>query len=167
MTIDFVDKAGQPVATVGTALRAKQLYRLDATTIIGCIDPGQIAMTATTNIPASVVIADLGALKHKFPTFGVPGIVPVAGFTVTQVATIAKGAGHAYTGTFTNGLDTAVTAPSVTIFPLNRVGRPLGVATSSGTADIAPGGTWSFETTAVTDPGVTFSAFPAASIPSP
>ena len=164
MMVDFVDKAGQTVATLGTALRSRQLYRLDASTIIGCIDPGQIAMSASTKLPAEVVIAELGSLRHTFPTFGLDGIVPVAGFTVGQVQTIAKGVASAYTGTFTNGLDVTVSAPAVTIFPVNRVGRPLGAATSSATIDIPPGGTWSFETSTVNDRGVDFAAYPAATI---
>jgi len=166
MMTDFIDKAGQTVVTVGTALLSKQLYRLDATTIISCIDPGQIAMSASTNLPAEVVIEELGSLTHTFPTFGgLDGIVLVAGFTVSQVATIAKGAGSAYTGTLTNGFDTTVSGPSVTIFPVNRVGRPLGAATASATTDIPPGGSWSFETSAVNDLGVDYVAYPAASIP--
>jgi len=165
MMTDFIDKAGQTVVSVGTALQSKQLYRLDATTVINCIDPGQIAMAAATNLPAEVVIGELGSMTHTFPTFGgFDGIVPIAGFTVSQVATVAAGAGSAYTGTLTNGFDTTVSAPSVTIFPVNRVGRPLGAATASATTDIPPGGSWSFETSAVNDLGVDYAAYPAATL---
>jgi hypothetical protein len=166
MMTDFIDKAGQTVTTVGTALRSNQLYWLDASTIISCIDPGKIAMAVSTNLPAEVVIGELGRLQHTFPTFGgFDGIVPVAGFTVSDVEIVAIGAGSAYRGRLTNGLDVTVSAPSVTIFPVNRVGRPLGAATGSATTDIAPGGSWSFETSTVNDPGVDYAAYPAASIP--
>ena len=165
MMTDFIDKAGQTVVTVGTALYSKQLYRLDATTIISCIDPGQIAMSVSTSLPAEVVIGELGSLTHTFPTFGgFDGLVPVAGFTISEVETVAKGIGSAYTGTLTNGFDTTVSAPSVTIFPVNRVSRPLGAATASATIDIPPGGTWSFETSPVNDLGVDYVAYPAGSI---
>jgi hypothetical protein len=165
MMTDFIDKAGQTVVSVGTALYSKQLYRLDATTVISCIDPGQIAMAAATNLPAEIVIGELGSLTHTFPTFGgFDALVPVAGFTVSQVATIAKGDGSAYTGTLSNGFDTTVSAPTVTIFPVNRVGRPLGAATASSTIDIPPGGSWSFETSAVSDLGVDYVAYPSASL---
>ena len=165
MMTDFIDKAGQTVVSVGTALQSKQLYRLDATTIISCIDPGQIAMSASTNLPAEVVIGELGSLTHTFPTFGgFDGLVPVSGFTISQVATVAKGAGSAYTGSLTNGFDTTASGPGVTIFPVNRVGRPLGAATASATTDIPPGESWSFETSAVNDLGVDYVAYPAASI---
>ncbi len=164
MLTDFIDKAGQTVATAGTGLPSKQLYRLDANTIIGCIDPGEMGMSAATSLPAEVVIGEIGSLRHTFPTFGVDGIVPVAGFTVGQVETVAKGAATAYRGRLTNVLDVTVSAPSVTIFPVNRVGRPLGAATSSATTDIPPGGSWSFETSTVNDSGVDYVAYPAASI---
>ena len=165
MMTDFIDKSGQTVVSVGTALQSKQLYRLDATTVISCVDPGQIAMAAAPNLPAEVAIGELGSLTHTFPTFGgFDGLVPISGFTVSQVATVAKGNGNAYTGTLANGFDTTVSAPSVTIFPVNRVGRPLGAATASATTDIPPGGTWSFETSPVDDLGVDYVAYPAASI---
>jgi hypothetical protein len=165
MMTDFIDEAGQTVVSVGSALQSKQLYRLDATTIVSCIDPGQIAMSASLNLPAAVVIEELGSLTHTFPTFGgFDGLVPVAGFTIDQVETVAKGGGSAYTGTLSNGFDTTVSAPSVTIFPVNRVGRPLGAATASATTDIPPGASWSFETSAVNDPGVDHVAYPAGSI---
>ena len=126
---------------------------------------GQIAMSAATNLPAEVVIGELGSMTHTFPTFGgLDGLVPVAGFTISQVATVARGAGSAYTGTLSNGFDTAVSAPTVTIFPVNRVGRPLGAAMANATTDIPPGGSWSFETSPVDDPGVDYVAYPSASI---
>ena len=68
---DRLHRQGRPDrVTIGTALRSKQLYRLDATTIINCIDPGQIAMAAATSLPAEVVIGELGSMTHTFPTFG-------------------------------------------------------------------------------------------------
>ena len=161
---DFIDKTGQTVAQVGTALLSKQLYRFDADEVLACIDPGQIAMTVATNLPAELVIGDLVSLKHTFPTFGVDGIVPLGGLTVSQVQTVGKGAASAYTGTLTNPLDVTARNPSVTIFPVNRVGRPLGAATSSATIDVPPGGSWSFETTTVTDVGVDYAGYPAADV---
>ena len=139
MITDFIDKAGQTVASVGTALRSKQLYRLDATTILSCVDPGQIGMTDSTYLPAEIVLGELGRLTHTFPTFGgFDGIVPLTGLTVGQVGTVAKAGGSAYTGTFTNGLDVTASAPTVAIFPLNRVGRPLGMATAARPASFRP-----------------------------
>ena len=155
MLTDFIDKAGQTVATVGTGLRSKQLYRLDASAVLSCVDPGQIAMTDSTYLPPEIVIGELARMTHTFPTFGgFDGIVPLIGLTVGQVEIVAKAGGGAYKGTLTNGLDLTASAPTVAIFPLNRVGRPLGMATAGTTSVVPSGGTWSFETIIVSDPGV-------------
>jgi hypothetical protein len=163
---DFIDMSGQTVAELGADLRSNHLYELDPATVLNCIDPGDVVMAAYPNLPAEVVIGNLSALTHKFPAFGVDGIVPIGSFTVSQVKTVAMGAARAYQGLFTNTLSVSATAttPSVTIYPVNRVGRPLGAATSSGTTDVPSGGTWSFETTTVTDLGVDYAAYAAASV---
>ena len=161
--IDFIDKAGQIVATAGGPLRSKQLYRLDPDVILNCIDPGQIAMAAS-NIPGEVVIGELGSLRHSFPTFGgFDGIVPPPATTVSQVETVASGAGGTYKGTFTNGMDFAVSGPSVTIFPRESCRPPAGHGDEQRDVDIPPGGTWSFETTTVNDLGADYAAYAAAS----
>jgi len=166
MMIDFIDKAGQTVATVGTALLSKQLYRFSADAVLACIDPGEVAMAAVTNLPAELVIGELATLKHTFPTFGVDGIVALGGLSVSdvRVQAVTPGDASTYTGTLTNPLDVVARNPSVTIFPVNRVGRPLGAATSSATIDVPPGGSWSFETTTVTDVGVDYAAYPSADV---
>jgi hypothetical protein len=164
MTTYFVDKADQVVTESGNVLLSGRLYRMDDGTIIACIAPGQVAMAAATDLPSSMMIDQLGYLKHLFPAFTVPGVVPIPGLSVSDVQIVATEAGNAYTGRVTNGLDVAVSSPAVTIFPVNRVGRPLGVATSSETSDIPPGGSWTFKTSAVYDLGVGYVAYPDASI---
>jgi hypothetical protein len=164
MTTDFYDKAGERVTSAGSVLYSGRLYRLGDGTIISCIDPGQVAMAASTDLPSSMVIDDLGALEHLFPAFIVQGITPIAGLTTSDVRIVDTSAGRAYTGRLQNGLDVAVSAPRVMIFPLNRVGRPLGVATSQWSGSLAPGESWTFETSAVTDVGVDHAIFPSASI---
>jgi hypothetical protein len=161
---DFIDKNGQTVATAAAGLQAKQLYQLDPTTVLNCIDPGEVVMGASPNLPAEVVIGELSALTHRFAAFGVDGIVPLGSFTVSQVKAVANGAASVYQGVFTNTLSLKASAPSMQIFPVNRVGRPLGAATSSATIDVPPGGTWSFETTTVNDVGAGYAAYPAASV---
>jgi hypothetical protein len=164
MTTDFFDDADQLVTTAGAGLLSGRLYRLDDTTVLTCIDPGQIAMAAATNLPEDLVIEDLAYLRHRLPTFMVGGITPLAPFIVSDVEILATGTGTVYRGTLTNPLEVTATTPKVTIFPVNRVGRPLGVATSSGAGDIPPGGSWSFETSAVNDPGTGYVAYPGAAL---
>lgn len=165
MTTFFFDKADQPVTDAATGLWMGRFYRSGPGVVLSCVDPGQIAMAGSMGLPASIVIDELGSLKHRFPHFVVDGIQPIDGLAVSGVATVMTGAGSAYTGTLTNGLDVAVSNPSVTIFPVNRVGRPLGMASSSATTDIPPGGSWTFQTSAVDDLGAGYVAYPAAAIP--
>jgi len=161
----FYDPTGNLLTSAASPILAAQLYQLSDGTIIPCIEPGGIGMTGSADLPAEVVIANLGSLQHLFPTFTVNGIVGIGGFTVSGVQTVPMGSGSAYTGTVTNGLDEGVTSPSVTIFPVNASGRPLGMATASATSSVPAGGSWSFQTTAVDDPGVGYDAFPAATTP--
>lgn len=162
----FIDKADQLVTTWGGSLLSGRLYRIDdgSGVMIPCIAPGEIAMTGSTDLPGELMIEELGYLQHRFPAFTVD-VVPVDAVTVGEVTTVSRGAGSAYTGTLENRLDVAVSDPKMTVFPVNRVGRPLGMATSSAAADIPPGGTWSFETTPVDDVGVDHVAYPTISIP--
>lgn len=164
MTTDFFDRTDQLVTTAGVGLLSGRFYRLDETTVLTCIDPGQIAMAAATNLPEDLVIEDLAYLKHRLPNFMLGGITPLAPLTVSDVEVATTGAGTVYRGTLTNPLEVTVSTPKVTIFPVNRVGRPLGVATSSSAADIPPGGSWSFETSAVNEPGTGYVAYPSAAI---
>ena len=65
----------------------------------------------------------------------IDGIVPVEGFDERR-ANNRKGGGKLYTGQLINRFDKTVTEPSLAIFSMNRVGRPLGVATSKTTTDL-------------------------------
>jgi hypothetical protein len=165
VTTDFFDKSGQQVASAGSALQGGRFYRLESGNVIRCIDPGQIAMAASTELREDIVIADLGHLSHAFPAFVMEGITAVEGLNVEEVMPVAMISGGAYRGKLSNGFDVSVSAPRVTIFPLNRVGRPLGVATSSGTEDVPAGGSWTFETSSVSSLGVDYAAYPTASVP--
>ncbi|WP_437680049.1 FxLYD domain-containing protein [Sorangium sp. So ce131] len=165
MMVYFIDEAEQLVTSWGGSLRSGRLYQLNdgSGVIIPCVAPGEVAMAASTDLPDDLVIEELGALKHRFPAFTVD-VVPVDAITVGAVETVSRGDRSAYTGTLENGLDVAVSDPEVAVFPVNRVGRPLGMATSRAAADVPPGGTWTFETTTVDDPGVDYVVYPTASI---
>jgi len=162
MLTDFFDKDGYPVTSVGVPVWSESYYRLGPDTIFNCIDPGQIGMAAARTLPADLVIADLGYLTHSFPGFIVQDIVPIEGPAVSGVKAKTTAAGTLYTGRFSNGFDVAVTAPSVAVFPVNRVGRPLGVASSTGATDVPAGSSSMFETSVVADPGVAYQAYAAA-----
>ena len=165
MTTYFYDKTDQVVTSAGAVLRSGRLYRMEDGTVIACVDPGQVAMAASTDLLATMTIDQLAYLKHLFPSFTLSSIVPIPGLSVSDVQTIATDAGTVYAGKIINGLDVTVTAPAITVFPVNRVGRPLGLATSSAASDLPPGGRWTFTTSAVDAPGVGYVAYPSASLP--
>jgi hypothetical protein len=165
MTTYFVDKTDQVVTSAGSVLQSQQFYRLDSGVIIRCVGPGQMAMSAATDLPSDIVLEKLGSLQHRFPAFVIEGIVPIEGFDVSEVKTIPRGEGYVYAAKLINRFDKTVSGPSVTIFLMNRVGRPLGLATSKMAIDLPAGTSWSFETTDIADLGVGYVAYATASIP--
>jgi hypothetical protein len=160
----FLDKTGYVFATDGEGLEGGALYRLPSGPIVTCIEPGEVAMAASPDLLDTIVIDQIGSLQHQFQYFILDGIVPIGRLTVSDVKVVTTASGSAFTGTMTNGLDSTVSSPTVSVFPLNAVGRPLGVATASATVSIPAGGTWTFETSAVTDPGVATAASARASM---
>ena len=68
------------------------------------------------------------------------------------------------TGILVNGFDRTVRNPAVTVFPVNRVSRPLGFATRESDVEVPPGESWNFETAAVDAPGESWIAYPAAAL---
>jgi len=166
MMIAFYDRGGQLMGTAASVLQSGRFYQVNdgSGAIIPCVDPGQIAMTGETDLPDTIAIDQLGSLQHLFPSFNLD-VTPVGGLTVTGVEAIASGQGTAYSGTVVNDLGSTLSGPSVAIFPVNRVGRPLGMATASAPTDLAPGETWTFQTDAVDDPGVDRGAYATGSVP--
>ena len=166
MMIAFYDRSNQLVGSAASVLESGHFYQLTdgSGAIIPCVAPGQIAMTGQTGLPATIVIDKLGSLVHLFPSFNV-GVVPAGDLAVSGVQTAAGAAGTTYGGTVANQLGATVSNPGVAVFPVNRVGRPLGMATAIRTADLAAGDTWAFQTSAVEDPGVGQAAFGSASVP--
>jgi hypothetical protein len=163
--VELFDRTDHSLAAGITGLLTQRFYRLadhaDGTgTIAACVGPGDVTMAAVTDLGDDVAIDDVETIVYRCPYFALD-VVPVDGVTIGQVKRVTRGAGTAYTGTLVNGFDVAVGAPSVTVFPVNRVGRPLGVATSSSSDEIPPGGSWAFETSTVDAPAVDHVAYPA------
>ena len=144
---------------------SNNLYRLTdgSGTLVSCIAPGEITMGAITDLPPELVIDEVGSIVYQTPYFALD-VAPVGGhLNVSGLEAVPTSDGTTYTGTVVNGLDFTVSRPTVTVFPVNCAGRPLGVAMGSGSADIAPRGTWSFQTSGVDTPGVDAVAYPTAS----
>jgi len=163
MTTYFLDQAAQVVTTSSSVLESAHFYRLDTGVIIRCVAPGEIAMTGQAELPKEIVLEELGSLQHAFPAFTVDAIAPIEALTVSDVKTVTTGVGTLYAGTLRNGLDVSASSPRVTIFPVNRVGRPLSMATTTGAGNELPAsGSWSFETGNVDAEGVSIAVYPSA-----
>lgn len=165
VSVELFDEAEQSLAAGIAGLLTQHFYRLTdgSGTIAACVGPGDVTMAAVTDLPSEIGIEDVGYVVYRCPYFALD-VVPIDGLTISQVKSVTVSAGTAYTGTLVNGLDVAVSNPSVTVFPVNRVGRPLGMATGSGTVEIPPGGSWAFATNTVGAPGVDHVAYPAGAL---
>jgi hypothetical protein len=73
--------------------------------------------------------------------------------------------GNAFTGSVSNDFSETLSAPKVSVFPLNRVGRPLAVATSNLIADLAASESARFQTQSFHRTGVAYAAFATATYP--
>jgi hypothetical protein len=161
-SVELLDRTAQPLAMGLGGLLVKRFYRLTdgSETVAGCVGPGDIAMVAITDLPAELALEDVGNVVYGC-NFWMLEASPIDGITIRDVKVVARGGGVAFTGALVNELDTAVVSPSVAVFPVNSVGRPLGVAIGNGAVDVPAGASWQFETNAVSEAGVDSAAYPA------
>ena len=164
-SLELFDESEHSLAAGIGGLLTQHFYRLTdgSGSIAACVGPGEVTMVAVTDFATDVAIEDVAHVVYRSPYFALD-VVPIDGLTISQVERVTRGAGAAYTGTLVNGLDVAVSSPSVTVFPVNRVGRPLGIAIASGTVELPPGGRWAFETNTVAALGVDHVAYPAGAL---
>lgn len=164
-SVELFDEAEQSIASGIGGLLTQHFYRLTdgSHAIAACVGPGDVTMAAITDLPADLVVEDVRTVVYRCPYFALD-VVAVDGLTVSQLKRVTGTGGTAYRGKLVNELDVQVSQPSVTVFPVTRVGRPLGVAIGSGTADVPPGGEWAFETSTVAAPGSDFVAYPAGAL---
>lgn len=167
MTVNFKDADDQVVATGAGTLLSGRYYRTDGGSgaVISCVAPRQIAMTAMAELPATLVIGELGSLEYTFPAFDVPGIVELEGLQVSEVQAVMTASGYAFTGTVTNDLTETLSDVKATVFALNAVGRPLGAGSSSAMSALAPSDSWSFQTSGFNQLGVGHAGFVSATYP--
>jgi len=164
LSVELYDKSSQPMGTWIGGLNTRHFYQLtDAGTVASCAGPGDVTMAALTDLPSDLVIDDVGYVVYRCPYF-VLDVIPIDGVTISQVESVAVSGGTAYSGTLVNEFDAAVSSHSVTIFPVNRVGRPLGVATATGADEIPAGGSWQFQTSTVDASAADWVAYPAAAL---
>ena len=171
VAVELFDADGRSLAASINGLLTQRFYRLTdgSQAIAACVRPGEVTMAALTDLPPEVAVDDVATIVYRCPYFALD-VVPLEGLSIEHLWSVPRDAGTAYTGTLINGLDVVVARPSVTVFPTNRVGRPLAVAVASSDEELAPGGSWSFETGPVDVPAqdaLEQLAFPAGALPAP
>ena len=163
-SVELHDSTGNVIAAGINGLMVPHAYKLTdgSDAIAGCIAPGEVTMAAIDDASLAVALEDVTQVVYgsSYWTFDV---VPITGMSLSDVQVIAQGNGVAYTGTLVNGLDTALGNPAVEVFPLNSVGRPLGLARAGNSVEVAPGGSWPFQTDTVNVTSSAYAAFPTGS----
>jgi hypothetical protein len=162
-TVEIFDKTEQMLAVGVSGLLVQSFFRLTdgSSTIAACVAPGEVSMVAIKGLPPDLRLDDVGRIAYRLNYWNLDA-VPIAGVNINDVQPVMLDAGVGYAGTFVNGFDVSMDSPSVNVFPINRVGRPLGVAVGRRSAELAPADSWEFETDTVTETGVDQVAFPAS-----
>jgi hypothetical protein len=167
-TVALLDANGDTLATGTRGLSVRQFYRFkpdesEEQTVAGCVAPGEVTMGAILDLDLGRRESGLEgiALSYWLTYWNLMDITKLPGaVTLENVRTVMQSDGVTYTGELVNELVDEPRAAAVSVFPVNRVGRPLGVAYSQGSAELAPGERWKFETSSVPESGTGFAAYP-------
>jgi len=167
LTIELYDKDGMSVAAGIGGLLSDHVFRLKdgSGNIAACVAPGEVTMASMTDLSPDLDLDNLGFAVYRNPYFGIE-VDQIGTFTVSEVVASTSDAGTSYTGKVSNDIDIPAENPTVMIFPLNSVGRPLGMATGSGTVALEPGDSFSFETSADVA-GMSYHAYATAKTAAP
>ena len=165
LSIELFDATELSLGAGIGSLLSEKFHRLTdgSGSITSCVEPGDVAMAVVRDFPETVALGSVAIAVYRTPYFELP-VETIDGLSVSELERVLLDRGIGYTGTLINAFDVTVTNPSVTVFPVNRVGRPLGAAIGSGMLEIPTGGSWTFTTNDVGDAGVSEVAFPVASL---
>lgn len=164
-SVTLYDKDEQTVGAGISGLMVRHFYqRTDAAgsaSLVGCVSAGEVTMVAITRLDTGdTPIESVRKVVYSSQYWSLENLVAIDGVTLEDVQAVTNANGVAYAGALVNHLDQPLSNPTVAVYPLNTVGRPLGVAYGAATLDVAPGANWNFETNTVSDAGVDFDAYP-------
>jgi len=159
--VDLHDEDDQVVASNVNGLRMRRNYRFnDGSGIeLSCAAPGDLTMVEIPSLVLDPPTTKVKSVVYSSTYWGNLDIAPITGVSLSGVESTTHGTGLAYSGTLVNGFDHELSAPTVAVFVLNSVGRPLDVAYGASSVVLQPGGTWNFETSVVDRVGVGFEAY--------
>jgi hypothetical protein len=163
-SVTLYDKDEQQLGTGVSGLMLRRFYRytdMDGTEqVVGCVLPGDVTMVAIRSLAMDAPIEAVQSVEYSSQYWTLPDLAPITGVSLSEVKAVNRSSGVAYTGALVNALDTPLSNPTVAVYPLSSVGRPLGVAYAAATLDVAPGNSWDFETSTVSPGGASFDAYP-------
>ena len=163
--VELFDAGEQSLAAGITGLLTQQFYRRTdgSGTIAACVAPGERTLAAITDLPPELVVEDVSVVVYRCP-YSALDVERIDGMVVERVEALARGGGIALAGTLVSSFKVSVNRPSVTVFVVDAVGRPLDFAIGTGDVQIPPGGKWDFETSAVEVSGAEYLAYPAGAL---
>lgn len=163
--VELFDAQRRSLAAGINGVLAQRFYRRTdgSGAIASCVAPGDVAMATVTDLSSAVERSEVSSVVYRCPYFALD-VEPIRGLDVQSIERMKRDDGTAFTGTFVNQFDRTVSRAAVTVFPVDEVGRPLGLVSATSEADLAPGESWQFETAATDQPGVDAAAFPTAAL---
>jgi hypothetical protein len=161
-SVELRDKDDQNVAVGVSGLMSSRYYRFrdGSEGILGCVAPADVTMVGIRSMALDTPLEAVVNVVYQSNYWGNLDLVAIDGVSLASVQAVSRSPGVAYTGTLVNGLDVELSSPTVAVFPLNAVGRPLGAAYGGSSVVLPACGTWDFETTPINEAGVSFAAYP-------
>jgi len=133
--------------------------------LTSCLAPGKIGMLKETLSLQDVDISKIAKVTHEFGALILTDAAPTDDIKVSNIAPVSAGvSGLVFSGSLLNNGTTGVKNPSVAIYGVNAVGRPLFSSEAIELVTIAAGSSWAFKTIDKFDePFADFAAYPRVS----
>lgn len=161
VTTRFFDSGGASVALAQGSVETP-IARAASGGLTNCLGPGQLGMQAAPlELMDGARLSDITSARWELAATERTDVVASTELEVTNVAAVPTGfGGYEYTGQLQNRTSSSVNDPSVSIFGVNAVGRPLFESSDVELTTIAPSSAWTFQTTPSFDePHAGFVAF--------
>ncbi len=145
----FLDAAGTELGSGFGLLDVDLVRGCDgACGFTNCLGPGKVGMLVDTLALSDVDVSKIAKVTHEFGALILTDAAPTTEIKVTEVTkTAGEFGGNVFSGTLKNDSPEGVKNPSVNIYGVNAVGRPLFASKAIERTTIAAGGSWPFKTT--------------------
>lgn len=149
MSYAFLDTSGRTLSK-GSKLLELPLKRSanGSGVVLGCLGRAEVAMVYDKLVLADVNAALVARVTHDFDGVVANDVRPTQEFRAVGSWRSPDAAGTRISGTLHNDSDSDISYPAVTIFGVNRHGRPLFACEAVERSSVAAGSSWAFATTA-------------------